>query len=36
MNIKTIDHDFSVCKVEDYSKADLDGEFCFTGKTVNE
>lgn len=36
MNIKTIDHDFSVCKVEDYSKADLDGEFCFTGKTDNE
>ena len=33
MKIKRIDHDFSVCKVEDYSKADLDGEFCFTGKT---
>lgn len=36
MKIKRIDHDFSVCKVEDYSKTVLDGEFCFTGKTDNE
>ena len=36
MKIKTIDHDFSICKVEDYSKTVLDGEFCFTGKTDNE
>ena len=36
MKIKRIDHDFSVCKVEDYSKADLDSEFCFTGKTDKE
>lgn len=36
MKIKTIDHDFSVCKVEDYSKTVLDSEFCFTGKTDKE
>ena len=36
MKIKRIDHDFSVCKVEDYSKTVFDSEFCFTGKTDNE
>lgn len=36
MKIKTIDHDFSVCKVEDYSKTVFDSEFCFIGKTDNE
>lgn len=36
MVIKKIDHDFSVCKVEDYSLVNLDAEFCFTGKTDEE
>ena len=29
MEIKRIDYDFSVCKVEDYSLAKLDLEYCF-------
>ncbi len=36
MEIKKIDCDFSVCKVENYSLVDLDTEFCFTGKTDEE
>lgn len=36
MVIKTIEHDFSVCKVLDYSQADLDSEYCFIGKTDEE
>lgn len=36
MEIKKIDNDFSVCKVEDYSLVDLSAEFCFTGKTDEE
>ncbi len=36
MQIKKINKDFSVCKVEDYSKADLTAEFCFIGKTDEE
>lgn len=36
MVIKTINHDFSVCKVADYSKVDWTDEFCFTGKTDEE
>lgn len=36
MEIKKIDHDFSVCKVADYSQVDLTSEFCFTGKTDEE
>lgn len=36
MEIKVLDYDFSVCKVEDYSLVDLDAEFCFTGKTDEE
>lgn len=36
MEIKKIDHDFSVCKVEDYSLADLDAEYSFIGKTDEE
>lgn len=31
MEIKRIDYDFSVCKVEDYSLAKLDSEYCFIG-----
>lgn len=36
MDIKTIDFEFSVCKVMDYSMTDLEDEFCFTGKTDEE
>lgn len=36
MEIKKIDYDFSVCKVEDYSLVDWNAEFCFTGKTDEE
>lgn len=36
MEIKKIDYDFSVCKVEDYSLAKLDSEYCFIGKTDEE
>ena len=36
IKIKVINGDFSVCKVKDYSKVNLDAEFCFTGKTDEE
>lgn len=36
MEIKRINGDFSVCKVENYSMAKLDSEYCFTGKTDEE
>ena len=36
MEIKKIDHDFSVCKVEDYSFVDLNTEYSFIGKTAEE
>ena len=36
MEIKKIDYDFSVCKVEDYSLVDLRAEYCFIGKTDEE
>lgn len=36
MKLQTIDHDFSVCKVKDYSQVDLQDEYCFTGKTDEE
>lgn len=36
LEIKVLDYDFSVCKVENYSHVDLDTEFCFTGKTDEE
>ena len=36
MIIKKIPHEFSVCKVKDYSLVDFDAEFCFTGKTDEE
>ena len=36
MEIKRIDYDFSVCKVEDYSLAKLDSEYCFIEKTDEE
>ena len=36
MEIKKIDHGFSVCKVADYSQVDLDKEYVFTGRTDEE
>lgn len=36
IKIKAIGGDFSVCKVKDYSKVNLDTEFCFTGRTNEE
>ena len=36
MEIKKIDYDFSVCKVKDFSKANLENEYCFIGKTDEE
>ncbi len=36
MEIKRIDVDFSVCKVEDFSQVNLDDEFVFIGKTDEE
>ena len=36
MEIKKIDCDFSVCKVEDYSQVNLDANYCFIGQTDEE
>lgn len=36
MELKVIAHDFSVCKVKDYSQVDLSKKYCFTGKTDEE
>ena len=36
MKIERIDHDFSVCKVKDYSQTDMESEYCFIGKTDEE
>ena len=36
MEIKKLDYDFSVCKVADYSKVNLESDFCFIGKTDEE
>jgi Uncharacterized conserved protein len=36
VEIEQIDRDFSVCKVADYSYADLNTAFCFVGKTDEE
>lgn len=36
MELKKIDRDFTVCKVEDTSKIDMSGEFVFVGKTDEE
>ena len=36
MNLKVIDVEFSVCKVEDYSQVDLNEEFVFAGHTDEE
>jgi len=36
MEIKRLNNDFTVCKVEDWSQADFDAEYCFIGKTDEE
>ena len=36
MEIKKIDHKFSVCQVEDYSLVNLNSEYSFIGKTDEE
>ena len=36
MEIKKIDHNFSVCQVEDYSLVNLHSEYSFIGKTDEE
>ena len=36
MEIKKINGDFTVCKVEDYTQVNMEAEFCFTGKTDEE
>ncbi len=36
MEIKKIEHAFSVCKVPDFSQVDLEKEYCFTGTTDEE
>ncbi|MGL4345915.1 MAG: ACT domain-containing protein [Cellulosilyticaceae bacterium] len=36
MEIKKMDYDFSVCKVEDFSEVDFNSPYCFIGKTDEE
>ncbi|WP_195266313.1 ACT domain-containing protein [Clostridium sp. 1001275B_160808_H3] len=36
MEIKIINQDFSICKVQDLSEVDYSDEFCFIGKTDEE
>ena len=36
MDIKAIEGEFSVCKVEDFSGVDLEAPYCFIGKTDEE
>lgn len=36
MEIEIIDAELSICKVMDYSQANLNEDFCFTGKTNEE
>ena len=36
MKLKRIHQDFSVCQVEDYSRVNLESEYCFIGKTDEE
>ena len=36
MELKKLNKDFSVCKVEDYSLVNLDAKYSFTGKTDEE
>ncbi len=36
MELKRLNYNFSVCKVEKYTEVDLKSEFCFIGKTDEE
>lgn len=36
MELKKLNYNFSVCKVENYTEVDLKSEFCFIGKTDEE
>lgn len=36
VEIRKLDLDFTVCKVQDYTMTDLEDEYCFTGKTDEE
>ena len=36
MELKKIDYNVSVCRVNDYSQTDFDSEYCFIGKTDEE
>ena len=36
MRIKVIEESFSVCKVADYSRVDLNAPYCFIGNTPDE
>ena len=36
MQIKRIEGDFSVCKVQDFSLVNLESEYCFIGRTDEE
>ena len=36
MELKTIDYEFTVCKVPDYTQVHWESEFCFLGKTDEE
>ena len=36
MEIQKLDVDFTVCKVKDFTMADLEDQYCFTGKTDEE
>jgi len=36
MELKRIEHDFSICKVADFSQVNLNSEYCFIAKTDEE
>ena len=36
MELKKLNYNFSVCKVENYTEVDVKSEFCFIGKTDEE
>lgn len=36
MEIKKLDYDFTVCKVEDYTLVNMEDAYCFIGKTDEE
>ena len=36
MELKRLEHDFSVCKIADLSGVDMSQDFCFIGKTDEE